>query len=261
MKLNVTFDERRIYFKNEESGFLGYTTFDANLLDKLQQVNWFVSDNDLNEKNKTYIRTYSKTLGKYKALHQIVMIHWYGLERFEEVKEKGFIVEHHDNDAFNCLLENLSFASNDVNLAKAHTYDKERKIALPSVAINFFKDFKSQKYQITLGFNIDFYLYLNGAPKSITSLNLLYDDDFRNVFNDASNLLYNLTEHKKFDLGKLQHLDFSYTETIYIQPEPDGTLPLFVEVDGKFALVLSDKAKIYSVPPDPKLYEGKNIEH
>lgn len=258
MKLNVTFDEHRIYFKNEDGGFLGYTTFEADLIDKLLQVNWFVSDKDINEKNKTYIKTHSKKLGKYKALHQIVMIHWYGLERFEEVKEKGFIVEHHDNDAFNCLIENLSFASNDVNLAKAHTYDKERKISLPNVAINFFKDFKSKKYQITLGFNKEYFLSLAEDTKSLTSLKLLYEDDFRNVFNDASNLLYNLTEYKKFDLNKLQYIDYSYTETIYIQPDSDGTIPLFVEVDGKWAIVLSDKTKLYSVSPDPELYKDKS---
>ncbi|ALC87394.1 hypothetical protein AM499_17415 [Bacillus sp. FJAT-22090] len=183
------------------------------------------------------------------------MIHWYGLERFEEVKDKGFIVEHHDNDAFNCLIENLSFAPNDVNLAKAHTYDKERKTSLPYIAINFFKDFKSKKYQITLGFNVEFFLTQKEVTKSITSLKLLYADDFRIVFNDASNLLYNLTEYKQFDLRKLQYIDYTYTETIYVQPKADGTFPVLVEVDGEWTIVLSNKSKLYSVAPDPQLYK------
>lgn len=256
MKLTITYDEQKIYFKNEEFSFFGYTSYTPEMLEKVLSVNWYVSEKKFLKKEKTYIETHSKKLGNYKALHQIVMIHWYGLEKFEEVKSKGFIVEHHDNDAFNCLIENLSFAHNDINLAKAHTYDKERIVAFPTVAINFFKDFDTQRYQITLGFNTDFFLSLaDGTKKSVTSLQFLYEDDFRIVFNDASNMLYNLMEYKKLELNKLQFVDYTFTETIYIRPDEDGNLPVMVEVNGKWAVVLSEKTRIHSVAPDRDLYK------
>ncbi|MEK4297424.1 hypothetical protein [Paenibacillus sp. FSL R5-0914] len=255
MKLNLTATTDRIYFRNEENGFMGYTTYDADLFKKLNSVTWNVNTDALKAKKKTYIFTYSKKL-RAKTLHQVVMIHWYGLDNFEKARAENFIVEHHDNNAFNCLIENLSFAPNNVNLAKAQTYDKERKIALPFVAMNIFKDFKTKKYQITLGFNQEFFIsFTDGTDKSLTSLSLLYEDDFRIVINDASNLLYNLTEYKKFVLDKLQSIDYSYTESIYILPEADGTLPAMVEIDGRWAIVLSEETRLHSVAPDSKLYE------
>ncbi|WP_156316822.1 hypothetical protein [Bacillus sp. FJAT-22090] len=42
MNLIVTTDEHRIYFRNEEVGFMGYTSYDADLIEKLQSVNWYV---------------------------------------------------------------------------------------------------------------------------------------------------------------------------------------------------------------------------
>lgn len=155
MTLGVSHDESRIYFKQEQGSFFGYTDYTHELWKKISSVNWYVSQADIDKGNKTYIYTGSSKFDSYKKLHQVVMIHWYGIEKFTEAYENDFIVEHHDNDAFNCLIENLSFAPNSVNLAKAHTYDKERKEALPLVAINFFKDFTTQKYQITLGFYDD----------------------------------------------------------------------------------------------------------
>ncbi|OXS76397.1 hypothetical protein B1B04_05335 [Lysinibacillus sp. KCTC 33748] len=253
MKLEISHDNNKICFKNSEIGFYGYTTFNQDLFEKINSVGWSVNDKKFLNKEKTYIKTGSKKLGKYQYLHQIVMIHWYGLDKFEEANRKKFIVEHHDNDGFNCLIENLSFAPDNVNKAKGLTYDQERPNALPIVAINFFKDFDTKKYQITLGFNIDFSIREDGKLKSITALYLVYEDDFRIVINDASNLLYNLIEYKEFDLSKLQLIDYKYTETIYTQKYED--MPPLIEVDGEMALVLDERTRLVSVAPDSELYK------
>ncbi|QIZ08383.1 hypothetical protein HFZ78_18045 [Priestia megaterium] len=83
-----------------------------------------------------------------------MMIHWYGVEALKEAYEKNFIVEHMNNDPFDCSIHNLSFAPNNVNIAKGQTYDVERKEGIPIAAVNMFKDFESQKFQITIGFNV-----------------------------------------------------------------------------------------------------------
>lgn len=255
MILDVYHDEERIYFKHKKESFLGYTDYTPEIWSEISSVNWLISQKDLDEGKKTYIYTGSDRFGKYDKLHQRVMIHWYGLDKFEEAYAKDFIVEHHDNKAYNCLIENLSFASRSVNLAKAHTYDKERKDALPLVAINFFKDFTTQKYQITLGFNKSFRIYMSdGTEKGIGALRLVYNDDFRIVFQDASNLLYNLVTYLEFDLKKLQYINMEITEPIYIYQDAGAELPSTVEIDVKQVFVLSDHIQLTSISPHKDLY-------
>lgn len=264
MKLEVSHEDERIYFTNKEFGYLGYTNYVKEFYEKIEKVNWYVQKKE-DPKDKCYIYTGSTKLGKHKMLHQIVMIHWYGQEKFDEACKKKFIVkhgqtiskksivEHHDNEEHNCLIENLSFAPDNVNKAKGLTYDQERIEAMPDIAINFFKDFKTQKYQITLGFNKDISIQENGKSKSITALYLVYKGDFRIVINDASNLLYNLMEYEKFALNKLQFIDYKYTETIYIQKYED--MPPMVEIDGKMVHVLDERTQLVSISPDPEFYK------
>lgn len=65
MKLNLTATTDRIYFRNEENGFMGYTTYDADLFKKLNSVTWNVNTDALKAKKKTYIFTYSKNYTKH----------------------------------------------------------------------------------------------------------------------------------------------------------------------------------------------------
>ena len=255
MKLSISHDEHRIFFKREDGSLLGETNYKLEVWTEISSVNWYVKDKDLEERKKTYIYTGSNKFGGYNDLHQIVMILWYGLDRLKQAYKKEFIVEHHDNNAFNCLVENLSFASRDINLAKAHTYDKEKKAALPVVGINFFKDFSTQRYQVTVGFNKPFIINADGELKGITTLFLIYEDDFRTVFQDITNLLYNLVTHHKFQLSKLQHIYMEFEESIYAAFTDGEELPPMVEIDGELMLVLNDENRLVSIAPRKHLYK------
>lgn len=259
MSLELSFDENRIYLMSEDRSVYGYTDFTPDVFSEISSVNWYVSRKDLDAGEKTYIYTGSKKFGGYTKLHQVVMILWYGIDEFKEAYSKHFIVEHHDNNAFNCLIENLSFAPHGVNLAKAHTYDKERKDALPIVAINFFKDFTTRKYQITLGFNQRFTLEEDdGSIKHLTALRLLYNDDFRIVFQDISNLLYQLIEYDQFDLDKLHNIHYDYIEDIYVYPIEGEELPSLIEIgDGRVAIVIDDRTRLNSIAPNKELYKNE----
>jgi len=175
------------------------------------------------------------------------MLLWYGVERFKEAYTEEIIIEHHDNNAFNCLIENLSFAPNSVNLAKAHLYDKERKKALPVAGINFFKDFKSQRYQITIGFNEVFFGKIDDEPVFLTTLHLLYEDDFRIVYQDVSLLTYQLMEYKRFDLNQLNHVGYDYREAPFVIPIANEDqelpeLPVWIEEeDGELLFVINPR--------------------
>lgn len=258
MKLNISHDDKNIFFKSEDDSVFGQTDYKPEIWSEISKLNWYVSDKKLKNGDRAYIYTGSKKFDGYSDLHQIVMILWYGMENFKGAYKKGYIVEHHDNDPFNCLIRNLSFASKAANLAKAHTYDKERLTALPSFAINIFKDFNTQKYQVTVGLTKDFdFIMMDGTEKSLTALHLIYLNDFRLVFQDASNFVYNLLEYEKFDLRKLQCSEAYETESIFIYSTDGEEIPSYVEIDGKPALVLNGETRLVFLPPKEDLYKPK----
>ena len=83
----------KIYFRDDNMKSLGYTEFDEKLFEKINTVNWSVSKG-------RYL--YSSALKK--SLHQLVMIHWYGEEAFADSRKNNFIVEHHNNEGFDCQI-------------------------------------------------------------------------------------------------------------------------------------------------------------
>lgn len=60
---------------------------------------------------------------------------WYG-EAEVDAAIKKFNVEHHNNNAFDCLLENLSFTSDNLNLTKAHSNNKNQPQLISKAAVN-----------------------------------------------------------------------------------------------------------------------------
>lgn len=78
------------------------------------------------------------------------MIKWYGEKAVIEAHQEGYIVEHFDNVECNCMISNLAFVSNDLNLAKAHLYDKERVKYRNIVAVNFLRILKRKNIKLHL---------------------------------------------------------------------------------------------------------------
>lgn len=255
--LNITHDERYIKFTNKDINLYGYTTYTERVWEKIKDLNWYVDENKFIKGEKTYIYTGSSKFGKYKDLHQIIMLIWYGVDKIKEAYDQRFIVEHHDNNAFNCSIENLSFASNDINIAKAHTFDKERPRLIDKVTVNFFKDFKSRKYQITLGFNKPYTLVEGSQTTNVTAMYLLYSDDFRLVFTDASRIVWDLLEKDSIDLTLLRYIDREIQPDIYIYARNGEELPSFMIIDGQPVVILSDKLRLNRVSPRKGLY-GNN---
>ena len=120
-KLTVKQSNDWIVFINQDINFMGYTNNIPEIWGVVSKLNWYVNEKELAEKRKCYIYAGSNKYGTYTKLHQIIMILMYSLEDLKLSYSKGFIVEHHDNKAANCSIENLSFAHNNYNLTKAHS--------------------------------------------------------------------------------------------------------------------------------------------
>ena len=243
--MNVYHENDNIYISNPRWDKIAYTDFDKGLWDKVSAVTW--------TKNGDYL--YSTKLKKY--LHQFVMAYWYGQEEVIAAKEKKFVVDHLNNNGFDCRLSNLNFIPDNINKAKGLVFDPLRKGSIDLVALNFFKDFQSNKFQITLGFNQPVFLIgpVGNAIELIT-MKLLYLD-FNQTLLDATNILYNFENDKKFSLSKLSYIDIKYEEAKKITLKPVEKGAAVVWRDGEAHLVLNGMTRLVEIPPDKDWYKTK----
>ena len=240
--------DNKIYFRDARMKGLGYTDFDEELFAKVKAVNWSVTKGRFLFSSKLQ-----------RSLHQVVMAHWYGEEAFSESRVRGFIVEHHNNEGFDCQISNLSFAPERINKSKAFTYDQDRLEVMSKMAVNFYKDFKTGRYQITIGLNKPHYIVYPEQNKAInvTALYLLYNDDFFRTLTDATTLIHEMRMYGQVKLSNLRHEELQYEEAILVELEPGKEDALFFEHEGKFAIRLgTEHAVINAIAPVQELYSN-----
>ena len=69
--------------------------------------------------------------------------------------QKGFVVDHLNNNHTDCRISNLEFLKKAYNTAKGQAFDVDSKMMKHHMAVNIFKDFSTGCYQITIGCNDD----------------------------------------------------------------------------------------------------------
>ncbi len=245
-----------IEFQLQNGQLVGITNYREDIWKEFNTVNWYVNLNKYNNKEKAYVYTGSNKFAGKKELHVIVMIKWYGEQEVIEAHQNGYIVEHFDNAEANCLIENLAFVSNDLNLAKAHLYDKERLKYKYIVTVNFFKDFETKKYQATFGFNKEVIIQENDKQVNVSALRLVYPDDYRLVFQDLTSSMYQIISKGVLNLNLLS-FEKKEVDSSYVIVPPGKDLPVIIEEDGKWLLVLSEKVRLDRIAPKLELYNDK----
>jgi hypothetical protein len=129
------------------------------------------------------------------------------------------------------------------------------------MAVNFYKDFKSGQYQITIGCNKPYYLVIQNKAVNVTAIYLLYIDDFFRTMTDATILINEMKKYGKFKLSGLSYERYQYEEAILVELEPGQEDAVFFEHEGKFALRLgTDHAIINAIAPDQSLYINNDEE-
>ena len=117
---------------------------------------------------------YNATLGG--GLHRYIIAKWYGEDMLKEMTEKGFIVEHMNNNHMDCRICNLEFMKGNRNVAKGQYFDKESEALRHSIAVSIFKDFTTGNYQITIGCNANIVCKdQGGVEHHINAIKLLYN--------------------------------------------------------------------------------------
>ncbi|WP_336775090.1 hypothetical protein [Paenibacillus sp. MMO-58] len=244
----ISHNEKSIFLKFKSADRLAITDYSEELFNKITAVGW--------SKNGDYVRSSKLKM----SLHQLVMEHYYGVEELAAARSKGFIIEHHNNDGFDCQISNLSFAPETQNKAKAFTYDKMREDMMGSVAVNFYKDFISGRYQITIGFNKEhsFIDSSKGMAIPIVAMYFVYNNDFYRTMTDATKILHELNLYGKFDLKSLLYERYHYKEAIPFPTDVPDDQVFYFDENGEVLIRLgTPHLVINQIAEDKDLYKDE----
>ena len=105
---------------------------------------------------------------------------WRRYEKY--MYENGYIIEHLDNNEFNNSLSNLDFLLKDYNTAKGQSLDKDIVRFKNKIALRMYKNFCTNTYEISLGFNepLD-EITADGTVRPVQAMHLLYRRDYYTV--------------------------------------------------------------------------------
>lgn len=239
--LTLSYDNSKIFFKDANDNVWGFTDNQGIIYDELLKVNWYVK---LSEK-KNYVYTGSSKWGKAKKLHQVIMYIWYGKEEFEESNSNNFVIDHLENEEANNLIENLAFAPKNHNTSKGLIYDQESQKLKPNILVHWYKDFKTKEYQFIIGFNNDAYIQNQNETYLIDRINLIYENNYRIIYEDVSSIVGDLLESGKVDLTRLRYKGEPHiVKTPLISPELLKNDQIFAyDDDGKMVMLKSDKVR------------------
>ncbi|MQR84338.1 hypothetical protein GFV16_00065 [Bacillus megaterium] len=249
--MNVYISGDSIIFSSEKVNKLGFTDYNKALWDKVKTMKWNIRFNGKNK--KPYI--YSSNKGKKVDLHRFVMEHWYGKNEIEKAKKEDFVVDHISNESLDCKISNLCFIPRTLNTSKGNDFDIRRKEVEYIFALNIFKDFRTQLFQITIGFNDPASYIEKNKRIPIAKFFLLYDNNFRRVLYDANNIINELLESKRFDVQKLHCKEYHFEKANFIYLPSDQQNSPMIQVNGQTYLNMSaGTVKIVLVPPYQKLF-------
>ncbi|APH15988.1 hypothetical protein NPD5_3877 [Clostridium sporogenes] len=149
-----------------------------------------------------------------KSLHQIVFDYYFGEDVRKKFYEAGYIIEHLDNDGFNCNISNLFILKEIKNTYKGWHFDKERSNALPIIALKIYHIIHNKTFQIAIAFNQTF--SNNISKKKLNVVRLLYDYNYEIVLQDAEQILESIisTGHINFNEWRSMYR-FNDIEIIY----------------------------------------------
>ncbi|MCP4139619.1 MAG: HNH endonuclease [Chloroflexi bacterium] len=242
-KFEVAHEHNRIYIRlyYPEGKKIGFTDYADELWKIIALAKWHL-------KKGKYI--YSGN----QSLHRIVMEYWYGKECCVEMIEKGFVIDHIDNDSLNCSYENLAFLSRAKNWHyKGNYYDKERVDAIPIAAVNIMKKMGEGKFQITVGFNKSF---VNSQGQKISTAFFAYDvNDYDLVLADALMLVESMKKGE-INIKNLRYDRYKFTPFCHVKIDnPDLKSGSIIEVDGEILIVHRQDFPVFQkIAPDTTLW-------
>lgn len=193
------------------------------------------------EAKKNYKYPYSNEYKK--TLHQISFDYYFGEEYREEAYSKGYIIEHLDNNGFNCSISNLFLLKKIKNTYKGWNFDKLAENSKEIAALTIYHVLENKTFQITIAFN-EFYRN-DHKGKSLGNVRLLYPYNYEIVLQDAEQIIEAISNRENInferwkEIYRFKDIRIEYAPELQLTEEekiqPPGT---FVIRDGKYYILI-----------------------
>ncbi len=157
---------------------------------------------DTPEKISIYKYPYSNEYKK--TIYHIVYNYYFGEDHRKRAYELGYIIEHLDNDGFNCDISNLFILKKVKNTYKGLNFDKEVKEALPTISMRIYHIIQHKTFQITIAFNKAFINEASG--KLLDKTKLLYDYNYEIVLQNVEQILESIVGINHINFNKWKEL-------------------------------------------------------
>ena len=190
---------------------LAFVDYSVEILELIKKARFRVPKTP--DTRKKYKYPYSNEYGK--TLHQMEFDYYFSEEQRLELYENNYIIEHLDNDGFNCQISNLYFLKDIKNTYKGWHLDKITKESLPVVAMKIYHIFENKTFQIVLFFNQSFINRV--TSEHLETVKLLYDYNYEIVLQDAEQILESIikTGAIKFDEWRRLYRFIDIRKTYY----------------------------------------------
>lgn len=233
-----------IHITRDDWPIIGLTTYREDYYKEICSKTWRLTDPNSDGDDKGYIT--NSGLG---LLHRYIVSKWYGDEVLNDLTQKGYVIDHMNNNHADCRISNLEFLKKAYNTAKGQAFDIDARKMRHHIAVNLFKDFSTDCYQITIGCNDTIVGYdENGHKYYVNDFKLLYNCDYSIVINDAENILRLYDTEGRLELSKTHACDMKISKAPDIQITEDEKDHVIVYRDGDPYLVLgTGNAWLYSV--------------
>ncbi|MEC0243588.1 hypothetical protein P4H66_27595, partial [Paenibacillus dokdonensis] len=154
---------------------LAFVDYTPGMYDLIRNARFRTSENE--EAKQKYKYPYSNEYKK--TLHQISFDYYFGEEYRKEAYSKDYIIEHLDNDGFNCSISNLFLLKKIKNTYKGWYFDKVVHDSKHIAALTIYHVLENKTFQITIAFNEEYRNAHNG--KLLERVRLLYSYSYETV--------------------------------------------------------------------------------
>lgn len=209
------------------------------------------------EAKETYKYPYSNEYKK--SLHQISFDYYFGEKFRKEAYSKGYIIEHLDNDGFNCSISNLYLLKKIKNTYKGWHFDKVVDDSKHIAAMRVYHILENRTFQITIAFN-EVYRE-NHTGRTLENIRLLYPYNYEILLQDAEQIIEAISNRENINIERwkeiyrFKDIRLEYATELQLTEEekqqPTGTL---VFRDGQAYMLVgktdTSVGLIHSIPYD-----------
>lgn len=205
-------ENNTIYIKRDGWQGLAMATYREDYADEVCNATWRLDSGGY---------PISSQLG---TLHSYMAKKWYGEDEYNEMKEKGFIVEHMNNNHLDSRITNLTFLLKRYNTAKGQSLDVDMREMRQRLAVTMYRDFNTGCYQISIGCNDTILIGTSDGKAAIVhGIWMLYKPnvDYRLVILDAQNILTEYETTNGFNLSRCYQCEtkLELAQFVHLSPE------------------------------------------